>query len=1312
MNNISKKTLSTILTVILGISLFGVLGSYVKPVLANPGNLNQVQVASLDLAPGAVNKSQTGVVLAAYNFTSNGEGTVNALNFTCTGSWGSMSSLYLVLDTNNNTKIDGGEYTIAQAAPAAYVSFGANASVNSGLGGSINFTVGRHQWVVLLVCDISSTASIGNSFSAELHALTDAVIYDGAGTFVAGGLTAQAGTSAPYASGLVIVQPTGTGTLLAEVAGGSDTNTVANLTNIKAMKLTLTAAGYDVVVSSIGFNLVGTVWSGNVSSIALLDAAYAAVSGTWSDWSSTSDATAGNAFTFASAVTIAAGSSNVYYLYFNVSGSATTGWNIRFRIRNPANVTATSNSWSIKSSGKWLIAPQTTLATWGPGGMDSANFAVRDRGALTVSSLINPAAGYVARGTTYSNITTFYVKANYEDLNVTQFGLNLTGASTVWAQNITSISLYNVNASAYVSGSWSAWSSTSSAVAGINFTVTNGLTIPVDNVVFFRVDVTLNQTALGGAVVQLGLNATLGDSYVNATGLTSGLTLNTADKCLPTTGAIGNWSTAKTIRNSGYVLVQDWLSPASAGIYVGTTKTNMTTIAILASYEDLNVTGLSFNLTTAANYLDVGTIAIYNTNASAYVAGTWSSWLGGGINFTITGGLTVPQAKVIVLRVDVPIKSSATPVHTIQLKMDNTTNAAFFINATGISSATDLNAGDKNWGAVSHTSNTLTITGQLSITGASQAPAYVTQGQLVSMLRLQLQSVGETVMFTTLKVQLNGTATAANYSAVRLYLDNAFAGTAGVWDSADSLIVDAGAPGTSTVTFNVAGLVSTNSTVFVVVQYAAGAKAGATSIVSIHDAFQTGDVVDTGYLSAIQINPTLTTVASNTATVQDSSGFAYIASSLSPAFVHQGQAGVQFVLQLNKTIAGSASCTLSTGTYFSFADGTNTYTAYLAGPVSYDAGIGVQTAAFAATDMPAAFVAGYYNATITLVGTDANNAPIAGTVNVQVVAGGAVLVDNTAPSIIHTAVTSSSAGVAIVINATVTDASSGVDRSVLYYKKVGDASYASVVMLLAGTNTYTADIPASYVTSAGVQYYIDARDYSANVAFSPATGAYSVTVVITDTIAPVITHTAVASSYDGVAISVSAGVTDNVAVASVTLYYKVTGAASYTSVAMSAAGSTYSATIPAASVTTVGVQYYITAVDSSANSASAPATGAYSVAVSQFVVSATEPALKDVNGNEIASTTAGTQVLLSTKLNNHGSAAKALLYIVQVKNAAGSVVFISFVSGTVPAATEYEFGIAWTPSAAGTYSVEAFAWKSWTEPEAYSEVSTSSVIVT
>jgi hypothetical protein len=215
-----------------------------------------------------------------------------------------------------------------------------------------------------------------------------------------------------------------------------------------------------------------------------------------------------------------------------------------------------------------------------------------------------------------------------------------------------------------------------------------------------------------------------------------------------------------------------------------------------------------------------------------------------------------------------------------------------------------------------------------------------------------------------------------------------------------------------------------------------------------------------------------------------------------------------------------------------------------------------------------------------------------------------------------------------------------------------------------------------------------------------------------DTTSPVITHTPVTNGVTAVSLTISATVTDNVAVASVTLYYKVTGAASYTSVAMSASGSTYSATIPAASVTVAGVQYYITAVDTSANSASAPATGAYAIAVSEFVVSATVPALKDVNGNPISSAAHGTQVLLSTKLNNLGSAAKALLYIVQVKNAAGSVVYISFVSGTIPAATEYEFGIAWTPSAAGTYTVQAFAWKSWTEPEAYSEVSTSSVIVT
>jgi len=1298
-----------IFLVILGLSLFGVLGPLnITQVVASPADIAWVQVGHLSVAPAAVAKGQTGVVLFVLNFTADGgEGTINLINLTCTGAFGAISKLKLVRDDNNNTRVDGGEYTIGEKDAASVVTFGVNASGNSGLGGRLNFTASRREWHVLVVADISSTASIGDSFAVELSSLSDVDIYKGSGAHLDDDLTAQAGTSAPYSSGIVSVEATGSGALLLDVSQLSDTNVVANSQNVKATALTFTAYGYDVVVSKIGFNLIGTAWSGNISSLAILDEAGAAVSGSWSGWSSTSDATAGNAFTFTTPVTITAGSSKVYYLYFNVSETATTGAIIKFRVRQPANVTATSNDWSIKALGKWLIAPKDDLSNWGPGKMDTATFTIRDRGALEVSALINPSDGNVARGTTFTNITTMAIKALYEDLNVTMIGLNLSGpAGDAWPQNISAINLYNVNASAYLDGSWSGWSSTSDPRANNNFTITNGLTIERDKVVVIRVDVAVNETATPGKVIQLGINGTQGESYVNATGLTSGLVLNAGDKSFAGAGI----SSAQTILASGQIQVQNFITGGAVAIYVGATKENVTTIPIKALYENLNLTSISFNST---NYADISSLKLYNVNASAYVDGTWSSWVGGGINFTITNGLTIEKGKVVVLRLDAVIKETATPGHAVTISMQDVGGKAFYVNATGLSSKTDLNAGDKTLGAA--VAQTLNIVGKLTITGTSQAPTYVTAGQKASMLKLYLESKGETVKFTIIKVQLNGTATPGNYSKVHLYLDNPAAGTVGSWDAADSLIKTGTIAGT-TVTFDITtSPINTNSTVFIVAEFAANAKAGATSIISIHDPLQGADIDDVGFLSGADIDPTLVTVTSNAATIQESALFAYVADTLSPIYAHQGESGLVFSLQLNKTIEGSPSCTLSTSTYFKFTDGTNEFKAYLSGTVSFDAGIQVKTLTFASADMPATFAAGYYNATVSLSGTDANSAPIALDVAVSKGPNGALLVDNTKPSIVHDAITSVTAGVKISVNATVTDAASGVDRVLLYYRKVGDASYNYVVMLLAGANTYTADIPANYVTSDGVQYYIEAKDYAKNYAYAPTTAPttpYSVTVTVTDTTAPTITHTAVTQGYAGVPIAISADVTDNVAVASVTLYYKVTGAAAYTSAAMSlVSGNTYSATIPASAVTTAGIEYYIVALDTSGNSARAPATGAYSITVSQFVVTASTPALKDTEGNVIANATAGTQVLLTTKLYNRGSVDKSLLYIVQVKNAAGTVVFLSFVSGTVPAGAEYEFGIAWTPSAAGTYTVEAFAWKSWAEPEAFSEVSSSSVLV-
>ena len=88
-----------------------------------------------------------------------------------------------------------------------------------------------------------------------------------------------------------------------------------------------------------------------------------------------------------------------------------------------------------------------------------------------------------------------------------------------------------------------------------------------------------------------------------------------------------------------------------------------------------------------------------------------------------------------------------------------------------------------------------------------------------------------------------------------------------------------------------------------------------------------------------------------------------------------------------------------------------------------------------------------------------------------------------------------------------------------------------------------------------------------------------------DTEKPVITHTPVTEARAGASVSVSANVTDNIAVGRVTLCYRTAGAQEYSEVTMSYNSTTkkYTATIPAAAVTTAGVEYYIEAMDNNGN---------------------------------------------------------------------------------------------------------------------------------
>ena len=93
-----------------------------------------------------------------------------------------------------------------------------------------------------------------------------------------------------------------------------------------------------------------------------------------------------------------------------------------------------------------------------------------------------------------------------------------------------------------------------------------------------------------------------------------------------------------------------------------------------------------------------------------------------------------------------------------------------------------------------------------------------------------------------------------------------------------------------------------------------------------------------------------------------------------------------------------------------------------------------------------------------------------------------------------------------------------------------------------------------------------------------------VTVQSSDSQSPTITHTNVTDWTQNQSIPISATVTDNIGVSTVTLYYKNASAASYSSSTMSTSGSTYSGTIPNTSTSESNALYYISASDTASPS--------------------------------------------------------------------------------------------------------------------------------
>jgi hypothetical protein len=106
-----------------------------------------------------------------------------------------------------------------------------------------------------------------------------------------------------------------------------------------------------------------------------------------------------------------------------------------------------------------------------------------------------------------------------------------------------------------------------------------------------------------------------------------------------------------------------------------------------------------------------------------------------------------------------------------------------------------------------------------------------------------------------------------------------------------------------------------------------------------------------------------------------------------------------------------------------------------------------------------------------------------------------------------------------------------------------------------------------------------------------------------------------------------------------------------------------------------------------------------------------KPSLRDQAGNVLTQASVDVPVSIASSIKNNTQQPQKFVYIVQVKDADGFVVSISTVGGTLPAGQSFDVSASWTPTAAGTYTVEVFVWTELGKPSPLSKVETATVRV-
>lgn len=111
-------------------------------------------------------------------------------------------------------------------------------------------------------------------------------------------------------------------------------------------------------------------------------------------------------------------------------------------------------------------------------------------------------------------------------------------------------------------------------------------------------------------------------------------------------------------------------------------------------------------------------------------------------------------------------------------------------------------------------------------------------------------------------------------------------------------------------------------------------------------------------------------------------------------------------------------------------------------------------------------------------------------------------------------------------------------------------------------------------------------------------------------------------------------------------------------------------------------------------------------------ITLTQPQPVSATGEPIDKVKVGEPVALTANISNKAIIEQATLYIIQIKNEIGRIVHLAYMSGKIPSETTLPFAVEWISTKPGTYTIEAYAWKSWEEPIPLSEPTSQSITIT